>query len=127
MGTVLSNAQADAIMQAADTDGDGQIDKEEFDTMMRAAPLPPFLRKGGTVAELVAAAIAEGESTMFFFRDLDADGSGALSRDELMEGMAKRGQALSDAQADAIMAAADTDGDGQIDEKECVASMRMFL
>ena len=133
-GRKLTDPEAEAIIAAADEDGDGAIDRVEFGGMGRHAPLPPFLRrppttpdnwcplppflrKGGTVAELVAAVVKEGDA-LKLFASLDANGDGQVTREELMAGMAARGQTLTETEADVIMAEADSDSSGGIDRVE---------
>ena len=50
-----------------------------------------------------------------------------MTRQELVEGMAARGQPLSAAEADAIVRAADTDGDGAMDRLELQVSFLLYV
>ena len=59
------------------------------------------------------------------FQEFDTDGDGQISRDELRAGFSKIGQELSETDVDAIMALADTDGDGTIDTNEFVQMGKM--
>ena len=59
------------------------------------------------------------------FQEFDTDGDGQISREELRAGFAKIGEELSEADIDAIMTLADTDGDGTIDTNEFVQMGKM--
>jgi calcium-binding protein CML len=48
------------------------------------------------------------------FQLFDKDGNGQISREELLEGLNKLGEAMSEKEMLEIMEAADEDGDGQI-------------
>ena len=49
---------------------------------------------------------------------MDVDGGGSINKDELIEGLAKRGLVLSAAAADDLMTAIDEDGSGEVDFDE---------
>lgn len=53
-----------------------------------------------------------------FFRDIDKDGSGGITLEELIDGLARRGLRYSRRQANVLMRFLDSDGDGQIDYRE---------
>jgi len=52
------------------------------------------------------------------FKAMDVDGGGSINKDELIEGLAKRGLVLSAAAADDLMTAIDEDGSGEVDFDE---------
>ena len=52
------------------------------------------------------------------FKDFDKDGSGTISLDELREGLKLNASEAASAELDAIMAAIDLDGSGELDKKE---------
>lgn len=58
------------------------------------------------------------------FQQFDADGSSAISPDELRELLLAAGEAMDDAELTSVIRQADTDHDGQIDFEEFVALMR---
>jgi len=99
------------MVQAMDADGDGRIDYTEFITAA-------FNR------ELLLSA----ENLHSAFRIFDADGSGAISLDELKAVFA-RGAATGKTQEvwTQIMESADENGDGEIDFEEFEKCMLLVL
>lgn len=57
------------------------------------------------------------------FAVFDSDGSGSIDRKELKRLMKKLGQALTEAELDAMMDEVDTNGDGEISFEEFKAMM----
>ena len=79
--------------------------------------VPPEPGAVEDVGKLVADAQADGTEAALFDA-LDANGDGQVTKEELIAGMAARGKQLTEAEAAAIVAAADKDGDGRIDRAE---------
>ena len=92
-----------------DKDGDGEIDFEEFLVLMSAKKKNS---KDDPDKELKDA-----------FKVFDTDGSGTISKKELMALMKSLGQNLSEAELEAMMAEVDTDKSGEIDFKEFKSMM----
>jgi Ca2+-binding EF-hand superfamily protein len=90
------------MINSVDDNGDNEIDFEEFLVLMKSR-----IGERDPERELRDA-----------FAVFDADGSGSIDRNELKRLMKKLGQALSDAELDAMMEEVDTNGDGEISFEE---------
>lgn len=97
------------LMNSVDTDQNGVIDFEEFVLLMNAMLTEPIDHE----AEMLQV-----------FRVFDKDGDGFISEGELRLAMMNLGERMSDAELREMIAAADTDGNGQIDYAEFVAMMQ---
>ena len=88
------------MIVAVDTNGDGEIDFDEFLALMR-------LRMGES-----------GDDAEKHLRDVfdmfDADGSGCIDRNEMRALMKKLAQDLTEEEITQIMEEVDQDGDGEI-------------
>eukprot|EP00892_Ulva_mutabilis_P000128 jgi/Ulvmu1/10115/UM006_0066.1 len=103
-GHRIPPSEVTAILTAADVDGDGEIDYNEF------------------VASTMNINQLEKEEVIWrAFAELDADGSGSISAPELECALQRFG--IQDDVHD-LLQAADTNGDGQIDYQEFVQLMR---
>ena len=127
-----------AMMMAADTNGDNEIDLDEFKAFMRSMP--------DTIANVdpFASFWAKGQSAVLrhvFFREkvdksdaglakrfaaVDKDGSGKVSADEMQQYILSvyGNNTNQTATVKAIMKAADTNKDGEIDLEEFKSFMR---
>ncbi|KAI0242017.1 putative calmodulin-like protein 6, partial [Lamellibrachia satsuma] len=99
LGERLTDDDIRAMIREADEDYSGNIDFDEFVTMMASKPRPK------SEEELVAEA----------FRRFDVDGDGVLTVDELRQGMISLGEDMTDEEIEDMMRAADVNGDGVID------------
>ena len=104
LGESPNDEELEDIVKAVDLNGDGEIDFEEFVSMMR---LRMDERHQDPEEDLREA-----------FNMFDADGSGFIDREEVRILMKKLAQTLTDDEIDAIMDAADSDGDGEISFEE---------
>jgi Ca2+-binding EF-hand superfamily protein len=90
------------MINSVDDNGDNEIDFEEFLVLMKSR-----IGERDVERELRDA-----------FAVFDTDGSGSIDRKELQRLMRKLGQALSEAELDAMMEEVDTNGDGEISFEE---------
>ena len=107
LGQNPSEADLIEMIQSVDDNGDNEIDFGEFLILMKSR-----IGERDPEKELRDA-----------FAVFDSDGSGSIDRRELKRLMKKLGQALSDAELDAMMAEVDTNGDGEISFEEFKAMM----
>ncbi|KAL7465256.1 hypothetical protein ACHAXS_005584 [Conticribra weissflogii] len=91
------------MIESVDDNGDHEIDFQEFLILMSS-------KKGNNDDP--------DKELRDAFRVFDEDGNGTISRAELKKLMKNLGQALSDAELDAMMDEVDTDGNGEIDFEE---------
>jgi Ca2+-binding EF-hand superfamily protein len=91
-----------------DTNGDGEVDFDEFAAAM-------------TAADEREEAEAELESLRGLFAALDADGSGRLDDGELRAALKSLGVRLTPEEARYLLAQIDADGDGDISFEEFAA------
>jgi len=86
------------------------------------------LRVMNKLKKLALKAIAESlpedeiQGLKQMFENMDTDGSGTITYEELKEGLARLGSKLSESEAKALMEAADQDGSGSIDYIEFVTA-----
>ncbi|GAX22414.1 hypothetical protein FisN_14Hh027 [Fistulifera solaris] len=104
LGDNPTDEEIDDMIIAVDTNGDGEIDFEEFLALMR-------LRMGES-----------GDDAETHLREVfdmfDADGSGCIDRNEMRTLMKKLAQDLTEEEITLIMDEVDTDGDGEISFEE---------
>jgi calmodulin len=108
LGQNPTEAELIEMISTVDENGDNEIDFNEFMILMKS-------RMGATDPE---------KELKDAFNVFDTDGSGAIDRKELKKLMKKLGQALSDAELDAMMNEVDTNGDGEISFEEFKALMQ---
>lgn len=109
LGEQPSDEELDDMIRAVDLNGDGEIDFEEFISLMR---LRMDERQRDPEEDLRDA-----------FNMFDADRSGYIDREEVRMLMKKLAQTLTEDEIDAIMEEVDTDGDGEISFDEFRAMM----
>jgi calmodulin len=111
LGQNPSEADLIEMISTVDDNGDNEIDFPEFLILMKSR-----IGEKDPEKELRDA-----------FRVFDTDNSGSIDKKELKRLMKKLGQALSEAELDAMMDEVDTNGDGQIsfeEFKELMVSIR---
>nr|XP_043633422.1 calcium-dependent protein kinase 29-like [Erigeron canadensis] len=106
LGSRLSEAEIQQLMEAADVDKDGTIDYIEFIT-----------------ATMHRHKLDREENLYKAFRFFDKDDSGYITRDELKHSMTQYGMG-DEATIDEVLDDVDTDKDGKINYEEFVAMMR---
>lgn len=109
LGEQPNDEELEDMIRAVDLNGDGEIDFEEFISLMR---LRMDERQRDPEEDLRDA-----------FNMFDSDRSGFIDRDEVRALMKKLAQALTEEEIDAIMEEVDTDGDGEISFQEFRAMM----
>jgi len=109
LGEQPNDEELEDMIRAVDLNGDGEIDFEEFISLMR---LRMDERQRDPEEDLRDA-----------FNMFDADRSGYIDRDEVRALMKKLAQTLTEDEIDAIMEEVDTDGDGEISFDEFKAMM----
>lgn len=102
LGQNPSEAELIEMISTVDDNGDNEIDFPEFLILMKSR-----IGEKDPEKELRDA-----------FRVFDTDNSGSIDKKELKRLMKKLGQALSEAELDAMMDEVDTNGDGQISFEE---------
>jgi Ca2+-binding EF-hand superfamily protein len=102
LGQNPSEAELIEMISTVDDNGDNEIDFNEFLILMKS-----HIGEKDPEKELRDA-----------FRVFDTDNSGSIDKKELKRLMKKLGQALSEAELDAMMDEVDTNGDGQISFEE---------
>jgi len=114
LGTVMrslgqnpTEAELTDMIAEVDQNGNGQIDFNEFLTMMSRK-----MQENDTEEEIVEA-----------FKVFDKDGNGYISAAELRHVMCNLGEKLTDDECDEMIREADIDGDGQINYAEFVKLM----
>ena len=107
LGFNPTEAELQDIVKCIDEDGNGQIEADEFISLMAYK-----FDKGDNEQCLQ-------ESFQFF----DQDGNGLISASELKNVMKKFGENLSEEEVDAMIHAADMQGDGHIEYFEFVRMM----
>lgn len=107
LGQNPTEADLIEMINSVDDNGDNEIDFEEFLVLMQS-------RTGERDPE---------KELRDAFAVFDADGSGSIDRKELKRLMKKLGQALTEAELDAMMDEVDTDGNGEISFEEFKAMM----
>jgi len=112
LGQVPTEEELQMMMSSVDTDQNGVIDFSEFTSLMRSH-LFTSLTLPTAEAEMLEA-----------FKVFDTDGNGMISEEELKMAMINLGERLTKEEIKAMIAAADVDGNGQIDYQEFIAMMR---
>merc|ERR1719348_2591489 len=110
----LSQQEVNAIFSIGDTNGDGDIDMDEFIGVM----CPPAT----AVVFKLGQAFKGKEGAAAVFKQIDVNGDGLLSKQEMSSAMIG-GAKLSKSEVDAIFKLGDVNGDGEIDMEEFLAVM----
>jgi len=110
----LSGQEVDAIFKLGDTNGDGEIDIDEFIGVMCPSATAVVFKISQVFKGKEGAAAA--------FKKIDIDGDGLISKKEMSSAVIG-GSKLSKTEIDAIFKLGDTNNDGEIDIEEFLAVM----
>ena len=111
----FNDQQVNAMFTLGDTNGDGEIDLQEFIQCMCPSASAVVCKVGKLFGSKEQAAGA--------FKKIDANGDGVLSKDELKSANLPNGAKLTSIEVDSIFALGDANGDGEIDLEEFLAVM----
>ena len=111
----FNDQQVNAMFALGDTNGDGEIDLQEFIQCMCPSASAVVCKIGKQFGSKEQAAEA--------FKRIDANGDGVLSRDELRSAALPNGAKLTSIEVDSIFALGDANNDGEIDLEEFLAVM----
>merc|ERR1719309_668850 len=106
----FGDADVDAVFALGDADQSGGIDYIEFIGLM--------IPNSGTILKKIASQFNSVQSVIDGFKKVDANGDGAISKQEL-----KNGMKLSDQETEIVFALGDIDQDGEISVSEFVRLM----
>merc|ERR1712031_139779 len=144
MLTDEQKAELKEAFELFDTDGSGAVDTSELHTAMKALGFEP---KKEEIAKMVKEMDKDGDATVDFeefcimmaekmnqkdgkdemmkgFKLFDDDNTGKISMKNFKRVAKELGETLSDAELGEILAEADTDGDGEINETEFLEVMK---
>lgn len=110
----LSGQEVDAIFKLGDTNGDGEIDLDEFIGVMCPSATAVVFKIGQVFKGKEGAAAA--------FSKIDINGDGLISKQEMSSAVIG-GSKLSKTEVDAIFKLGDSNNDGEIDLEEFLAVM----
>ena len=103
LGLKSSKRQVKSFLKSVDTDGNGSIDFGEFVSMIATRMKLEPIRK--------------------MFQNIDKDGDGYLTVDELRTGLQELNENVTDADLAKFVSNADINGDGRVDYVEFAVSM----
>merc|ERR1719300_1267972 len=106
----FSDSEVDAVFSLGDKDQSGAIDYQEFIAMM--------MPNSTSILQNVASQFRSIQAVKDGFKRIDSNGDGAISRQELKQGMH-----LNDEELDVIFALGDIDQDGEISMAEFIPLM----
>jgi len=108
LGFDTSEEEIDRMIRDVDADDSGEIDLEEFMSMMTKKMLNRDHK----------------EEMMALFRFFDREGTGRITLENLMRGSQEVGQDFSEADLILMIREADQDGDSQLNEEEFFALLK---
>merc|ERR1719244_1453494 len=114
-GMKLTNEDLDLVFAIGDLDGDGEINIGEFIRVMSpsaAAALSRFRNSFSQIEDVISA-----------FRLMDLNCDGALTKEELVNGMNSFGKQFTGEEVSSVFAMADINSDGEINYSEFVSMM----
>jgi len=111
-GHSFTDVEIDAIMKLGDKDGDGEIDLEEFLALMTPS--------ASATINVIRKNISSIDDVKKLFKDIDIDGDGLLSKEEMMNSPSCK---FDQEQVEAIYELGDSNGDEVLDMGEFIAIM----
>jgi len=114
-GLRIGNEDVELVFAVGDLDGDGEINLGEFVRIMcpnAANALSRFRNAFSCIEDVISA-----------FRFMDLNNDGALTKDELLEGMNSFGKQFTKEEVTAVFSLADVNCDGEINYSEFVCMM----
>ena len=109
----LNEQQVNAIFKIGDSNNDGQIDLEEFISVMCPSPNAVVFKLSQMVNDVQKA-----------FKMIDVNGDGLISKNEMLGAKLAGNMKLTNLEVDAIFAIGDKNKDGEIDLDEFMSVMR---
>jgi len=110
LGQTCTMEEVKAMIKEVDTDGNGEIDFDEFTILMQKA----------------LENVDPEEELKWAFSLFNSSGSGAITPEELMDTfMAELGEAVSTDEAKAMLEAADADGDGHVSLEDFISLVQL--
>ena len=108
-------SRASAVFSAADIDGNGEIDYEEFIALMCPS--------ASDIVEKFRAKYKNVNDVKSAFKRFDRNGDGDLEKSELADALKSSGDSYSDVEVNAIFSLEDSDGNGESTLEEFIALM----
>merc|ERR1719309_307490 len=110
MGSNFTDNEVKAVFALGDTDQDGSINFLEFAKLMIPSATDALAKFWKCFRDI--------KSVRQAFKQFDTDNDGAITRQEVVQGMKVSGRNFNDDEIDTLFVLADRDGDGQIDFPE---------
>merc|ERR1719309_1777953 len=110
MGSNFTDNEVKAVFALGDTDQDGSINFLEFAKLMIPSATDALAKFWKCFRDI--------KSVRQAFKQFDTDNDGAISRQEVVQGMKVSGRDFTSEEIDTLFVLADRDGDGQIDFPE---------
>merc|ERR1719410_3100056 len=114
-GLHLSDEELNVVFALGDLDGDGEISMAEFIPLMSPSAASSMNRLRNSFRDITEAIIS--------FKKFDANGDGALSQNELLQGLQGTGVNFDSQECSNVFAMADLNQDGEISMVEYISAL----